>query len=97
MVGKQSVELPVRKSAPEAIEQDMLDSQGGVVEPEPQVGQVEERLRGTGVGASQEAYPNELVEGRDTKGEFAGARGFAEVELSLARAGRTVVRVAAAY
>lgn len=59
-----SQEQPVRPTAPDALEKDMLDSQG-LTEPEPAV-EVDEKLRGTGVGASHEAYPaGEKVEGRD--------------------------------
>jgi hypothetical protein len=56
----------VRPSAAESVERQMLESQGGLLEPEPVV-EGKEELRGTGVGASKEAYPaGEVVEGRDT-------------------------------
>lgn len=66
VVGGQSKELPVRPSAPAAVEREMLEAQGGLLEPEPVV-EGKEGLRGTGVGASKEAYSaGEVVEGRDT-------------------------------
>lgn len=89
VAGGQSKELPVRPSAPDAVEQEMLQSQGGLLEPEAVV-ENKEDLRGTGVGASKEAYPaGEVVEGRDT-GTFppSSRRAAASHLLPRSRTGR---------
>lgn len=56
----------MRPSTPAAVEREMLESQGVLLEPESVV-EGKEELRGTGVGARKEAYPaGEVVEGTDT-------------------------------